>query len=95
MGGAKVLVVGGGGREHALAWKLQQSPLVEKVFVSPGNGGTANNVALASNEEICRFARSENIDLVVVGPEKYLMEGLVDDLRACGIKAFGPDREES
>lgn len=103
MAGARVLVVGGGGREHALAWKLSQSPLVDKVFVSPGNAGTAlaggkiSNVALddLANETVCRYAKSENIDLVVVGPEKYLMDGMVDALAAENIKAFGPTREES
>ena len=83
MGGARVLVVGGGGREHALAWKLSQSPLVDRVFVCPGNAGTAleggkiSNVTLEAmgNDEICALAESDKIDLVVVGPEKYLMDG--------------------
>lgn len=103
MGGARVLVVGGGGREHALAWKLSQSPLVDRVFVCPGNAGTAleggkiSNVTLEAmgNNEICALAENDKIDLVVVGPEKYLMDGLVDALGVKNIKAFGPTRDES
>lgn len=102
-----MLVVGGGGREHALAWKLALSPRVKHVFVSPGNAGTAGakslshgaaaieNVALAGHEEIAAFARSEKISLVVVGPEVYLKDGLVDRLKEQGTRVFGPSREES
>ena len=91
----KVLVIGSGGREHALAWKLAQSPRMQKVFVAPGNGGTAlepevENVPLAGVPEMVEFARRENIQLTVVGPEAPLAEGVVDAFRAAGLKIFGP-----
>ncbi len=91
----KVLVIGSGGREHALAWKLAQSPRMHKVFVAPGNGGTAlepevENVPLAGVPEMVEFARRENIQLTVVGPEAPLAEGVVDAFRAAGLKIFGP-----
>lgn len=94
----KVLVVGGGGREHALAWKLGLSPKVDQVFVAPGNAGTAvdaTNVAIAATDKpaIIEFAKANQIDLVVVGPEAPLVDGLVDDLDAAGILAFGPSAE--
>jgi len=91
----KLLVIGGGGREHALAWKLSQSPRVQAVYVAPGNGGTASsprihNVALTANEELVGFARRENIAFTVVGPEAPLAGGIVDAFRAAGLKIFGP-----
>ena len=91
----KVLVVGGGGREHALAWKIGMSPRVDQVFVAPGNAGTAidaTNVAIAATDKpaLIEFAKDNEIDLVVVGPEVPLVEGLVDDLEAAGILTFGP-----
>ncbi len=94
----RVLVVGSGGREHCLAWKLAESSSVSRVFCAPGNGGTASvaeNVAIdASNiKKICDFSVKEKIDLVVVGPEAPLVEGLVDACRKQGVRAFGPDRE--
>ncbi|MBX9940596.1 MAG: phosphoribosylamine--glycine ligase [Candidatus Obscuribacterales bacterium] len=136
---AKVLVLGSGGREHALAWKLAQSPQVTRVWVSPGNAGTAGiadinslagtaniyssagtantyisagtadinnlsttdnssklaNLQLQSHDEIVAFAKANVIDLVVVGPEGYLRDGIVDSLNAAGILAFGPTAEES
>lgn len=91
----RVLVVGNGGREDALCKKLHESPLCEKLYCCPGNGGTARygeNLSLRSNEEIVSFAK-ENIDFVVVGPEKPLCEGLVDELERAGVKAFGPKKK--
>ena len=93
----KLLVIGGGGREHALAWKLASSPRVQKVFVAPGNGGTASdarfsNVPYASNETLAQFARDEAIAFAVVGPEAALASGVVDVFRARGLRIFGPTR---
>lgn len=91
----KVLIVGSGGREHALSWKIAASPRVSQVFVAPGNAGTAQeatNVPIAATDKpgLVRFARQNQIDLVVVGPEAPLVAGLVDALQAEGIAAFGP-----
>ena len=91
----KVLVVGGGGREHALAWKLAQSARVERVFVAPGNGGTAmsstlRNIEYTTIAQLRDWALRERITLTVVGPEGPLAEGLVDDFRAFGLRVFGP-----
>jgi phosphoribosylamine--glycine ligase len=93
----KVLVIGGGGREHALAWRLAQSPRVQCVYVAPGNGGTARdkhlrNVPYASNEALADFARQENIAFTVVGPEAPLASGVVDVFRAAGLRIFGPTK---
>jgi phosphoribosylamine--glycine ligase len=93
----KVLVIGGGGREHALAWKIAQSPRIAKVFVAPGNAGTARedgvtNVAITAIPELVRFAQSEPVALTVVGPEAPLAAGVVDAFRAEGLKIFGPTR---
>jgi len=93
----KLLVIGGGGREHALAWKLAQSPRVQKVFVAPGNGGTARepgleNVALDTTDALLGFARREGIQLTVVGPEAPLAQGVVDAFQAAGLRIFGPTR---
>ena len=93
----KILIIGSGGREHALAWKLAQSPKVQKLYCAPGNGGTgelAENVALAVGDlqAIVDFAVNEAIDLVVVGPELPLTLGLVDALGRADIAAFGPSR---
>ncbi len=92
-----LLVIGGGGREHALAWKLAQSPRVYKVFVAPGNAGTAReegltNVPLGSVPELVAFAQRESVALTVVGPESSLAEGVVDAFREAGLKIFGPTR---
>lgn len=93
----KVLMIGGGGREHALAWKLAQSNQVEQVFVAPGNAGTATepkltNVAIAATDldSLVAFARDEQIGLTVVGPEAPLVEGVVDRFQAAGLTIFGP-----
>ncbi|XP_009980305.1 PREDICTED: trifunctional purine biosynthetic protein adenosine-3-like [Tauraco erythrolophus] len=93
----RVLVIGSGGREHALAWKLAQSPHVKQVFVAPGNAGTADNgkisnsAVLVSNHTIVtQFCKDHNIGLVLVGQEALLAAGIVDDLRAAGVRCFGP-----
>lgn len=93
----KILVVGNGGREHALAWKIAQSPRVERVFVAPGNAGTASdaeNVAIAATDvpQLLAFAKQNQIDLTVVGPESALAAGLVDAFQKEGLRAFGPSR---
>ena len=93
----KLLVIGSGGREHALAWKLLQSPRVSHVFVAPGNGGTATmadstNVALSDPAALADFVKKEGIALTVVGPEAPLALGVVDTFRAQGLKIFGPTR---
>ena len=91
----KVLVVGGGGREHALAWKLSQSERIQKVFVAPGNGGTARDpnlvdVPITDVHALREWAQQEKIDLTVVGPEAPLASGVVDVFRANGMRIFGP-----
>ena len=93
----KVLVIGSGGREHALAWKLVQSPKVQKVYVAPGNGGTAldprlHNVPLADFEALADFVQREKVGLTVVGPEAPLAGGIVDLFRERGLRVFGPTR---
>jgi phosphoribosylamine--glycine ligase len=93
----KILVIGSGGREHALAWKLSCSPRVSRVFVAPGNAGTAleeamDNVAAATIQELITFAKNEGIALTVVGPEAPLAEGVVDAFRLAGLKIFGPSQ---
>lgn len=90
----KLLVIGGGGREHALAWRLAQSQRVNTVFVAPGNGGTATaerlqNVPITDVDQLVEFARNEDIALTVVGPEAPLAAGVVDAFRAAGLKIFG------
>ncbi len=94
----KVLVIGGGGREHALAWKLAQSPRIHKVFVAPGNAGTAlepdlDNVAIVTVADLVAFAQAEKIALTMVGPEAPLAEGVVDAFRSAGLKIFGPTKQ--
>ena len=93
----KLLLIGSGGREHALAWKLAQSPRVEQIFVAPGNGGTATaakcrNVPIADSDlaGLLAFAQQEAIDLTVVGPEAPLVAGIVDRFQAAGLPVFGP-----
>ncbi len=95
----KILIIGNGGREHALAWKVAQSPKVEKVFVAPGNAGTAlehkvENVAIdvLANDQLVQFAQQNNIYLTIVGPEAPLVNGVVDAFRAAGLKCFGPTK---
>ena len=93
----KILVIGSGGREHALAWRLSQDARIQKVYVAPGNAGTAledglENVALQGNDELLAFAQREDIYLTVVGPEAPLAAGVVDVFRAAGLKIFGPTK---
>ncbi|MEO6929917.1 MAG: phosphoribosylamine--glycine ligase, partial [Casimicrobiaceae bacterium] len=92
-----VMIIGGGGREHALAWKVAQSPRVGRVFVAPGNAGTARepgvtNIALDDIAQLVEFARKENVRLTIVGPEAPLATGVVDAFRAAAIPIFGPTR---
>jgi phosphoribosylamine--glycine ligase len=96
----RILIIGSGGREHALAWKFAQSPKVEQVFVAPGNGGTnmeakcANVPASVEGQEaLTQFALQEKIDMTVIGPEAPLAEGLVDTLRAAGLAVIGPVKQ--
>ena len=93
----KVLVIGSGGREHALAWKLAQSPRISHVLVAPGNPGTAQepglrNVAVSAVADLVELARSEQVAFTVVGPEAPLAAGVVDAFRAAGLPIFGPTR---
>lgn len=92
-----ILIIGNGGREHALTWKVAQSPLADKVFVAPGNAGTAlepnvENISIAATDlaELVNFAQQNNIGLTIVGPEAPLVLGIVDTFRAAGLKIFGP-----
>jgi len=92
-----VLVIGGGGREHALAWKIAQSNKVQKVFVAPGNGGTArdkrlDNIDITDVKALREFAQGNGIELTVVGPETPLAAGVVDEFRAHGLRIFGPTK---
>src|SRR5512139_2320272 len=90
-----LLVIGGGGREHALAWRLAQSPRVGRVYVAPGNAGTSKedglfNVPITCIPELVEFARKEAVALTVVGPEAPLSAGVVDAFRSAGLRIFGP-----
>lgn len=94
----KVLVIGNGGREHAIAWKVSQSPLVERVYCAPGNGGTHRedkcvNINIWDNNSILEFAKTEKIDLTIVGPEVYLVDGIVDLFKENNLKIFGPSKK--
>jgi phosphoribosylamine--glycine ligase len=91
----KILVIGSGGREHALAWKIAQSPKAEKIYVAPGNGGTEDNqkisnLPVSDFNELINFCKTENIDFTVVGPEVPLANGVVDVFKKKGLKIFGP-----
>ncbi len=93
----KILVIGSGGREHALAWKIAQSPKISRVFVAPGNSGTALNpdmlnVPISNVPDLLKFAQKEQVALTVVGPEAPLSQGVVDAFRAAGLKIFGPTK---
>ena len=93
----KVLVIGGGGREHALAWKLAQSPKVQTVYVAPGNGGTAldarlENLNITDISELRDWALAQKIAVTVVGPEGPLAAGIVDEFRQAGLRVFGPTK---
>ena len=90
-----VLIVGSGGREHSLAWKLKQSPKVDHIFVAPGNAGTskiAQNIHIFKTDEILEWARNNPLDLVIVGPDEHLAEGIVDKLSQLQIPVFGPSQ---
>ncbi len=92
-----ILILGSGGREHALAWKIAASPLTDTLYCAPGNAGIAQeaecvSIDLADHAALIAFARDKNIDLVVVGPEAPLCAGIADDLEAAGIKSFGPGK---
>ena len=94
----RILVVGSGGREHALVWKIAQSKLCDKLFCAPGNGGIAQiaeciDIQADDISELLEFARKEKIDLTVVGPEKALALGIVDEFTKAGLKIFGPARK--
>jgi len=95
----RVLIIGGGGREHALAWKCASSPRVTEVLVAPGNAGTATepkvrNVKVAADDVpgLVALARAEKVDLTIVGPEAPLVIGVVDEFERAGLKCFGPRR---
>src|SRR5258708_4058493 len=93
----KVLLIGSGGREHALAWKMAASPLVERLICAPGNAGIPQECEVAAidpadHDAVVALCRARAIDFVVVGPETPLCAGIVDDLAAAGIKAFGPSK---
>src|SRR5947207_8707668 len=92
-----ILILGSGGREHALAWKMAASPLTDKLYCAPGNAGIAQEAEcvaldLGDHKSVIAFAADKKIDFVVVGPEVPLCAGIVDDLEAAGIKAFGPTK---
>src|SRR3954468_11009627 len=92
-----ILVIGGGGREHALAWRIAQSPRVARVYVAPGNAGTAHddalvNVPIAEIADVIAFAQSSDISLTIVGPEAPLAAGIVDAFRDASLRIFGPTR---
>ncbi|HBJ1645693.1 TPA: phosphoribosylamine--glycine ligase [Clostridium botulinum] len=94
----KLLLIGSGGREHALAWKLGKSEKVEKIFVAPGNGGTAThdkceNINITDIDKLIAFAKKEGIDITIVGPEDPLTEGIVDEFKKENLKIFGPAKD--
>ncbi len=94
----KILVVGNGGREHALVWKLSRSSQVEQVYCAPGNAGTAadgENVPIPVSEigKLLTFAKEHQIDLTVVGPEAPLVDGIVDEFQSAGLRVFGPSQK--
>jgi len=96
----KFLIIGSGGREHAIAWKLAMSPLVTEIFISPGNGGTDNevkctNISALDHEDLVSFAKENSIDITIVGPELPLVEGLADMFRRNGLAVIGPSRAAS
>ena len=94
-----ILVLGGGGREHAIAWALAQSPQCDQLYVAPGNGGTASiaknvkNLDAENGEAVLGFAKDHEIGLVVVGPEAPLVAGVADVIRSGGVPVFGPDAQ--
>ncbi len=98
MSGLNILVIGGGGREHALVWKINQSALVERIYCAPGNPGIAElaqcvNISVTEIDSLLEFARKHDVDLTVVGPEAPLVEGIVDRFQAQGLHIFGPTKQ--
>jgi len=94
----KILIVGAGGREYAIAWKLAQNKNIEKIYIAPGNAGSelidiAENVELGSIREYIEFAKNNNIDLTIVGSEELLVQGIVDEFKKNNLKIFGPDKK--
>lgn len=94
----KILIVGSGGREHAIAWKISQNKKVEKIFAAPGNAfnkiiNNCENININSSDEILEFAKKEKIDLTIVGSEELLVDGIVDKFQASNLKIFGPNKE--
>ncbi|MFC1855721.1 phosphoribosylamine--glycine ligase [Thermodesulfobacteriota bacterium] len=94
----KVLIIGGGGREHALCWKIKQSPLVDKIYCAPGNGGTEKiaehlNISAMDIDSLLEFAKSNEIDLTIVGPEQPLVKGIVNRFNDTGLRIFGADEK--
>ena len=92
----KILIIGSGGREHTIAWKLSQSPLVEKIFIAPGNAGTAlvgENVNIEVNEfeKLAEFAKKEKISLTIIGPEDPLVKGIINFFEEKNLNIFGPN----
>ena len=95
-----ILIIGSGGREHALAWKMAASPLTDKLYCAPGNAGIAQEAEcvpldIGDHAAVIAFCKEKKIGLVVVGPEVPLCNGIVDDLEGAGIKAFGPTTTKS
>ena len=93
-----ILLIGSGGREHALAWKIAASPLLTKLWCAPGNAGIAREAEcvgldVTSHAAVIEFCKTNDVELVVVGPETPLAAGIVDDLAAAGVKAFGPAKQ--
>ncbi len=91
----RILVIGSGGREHAIIWKIAQSPKVEKIYCAPGNGGISElaecvDINVMDKDNMVKFAKENNIDLVMVAPDDPLVDGMVDAMEAAGIRAFGP-----
>ncbi|MGM9975211.1 MAG: phosphoribosylamine--glycine ligase [Clostridiaceae bacterium] len=96
----KLLIVGSGGREHALAWKAAQNPKVQRIFCAPGNGGTAlenkcTNVNITAIEDLAAFAKDNGVDLTIIGPEEPLTKGITDYFKEEGLRCFGPSRKAS
>jgi phosphoribosylamine--glycine ligase len=96
----KILVIGSGGREHAIAWKFAQNKKVEKIYVAPGNGGTekmeiCENIILKTTEEMIKFAKENNIGLTMVGSEEMLVDGIVDEFEKSGLTIFGPNKKSA